>query len=301
MQCIVLTALLCSSSLFGMEQDQKKSNPFKDLIVQIGIGSATGVTEVTANQPLVRLKNLFQLSNKNSFGSLFVNSKSTIFKELYRGYTTNAGSMAPITAIQIAGNHLISNHLSEEGKKELVAYEKMAAAFAGGVFSAFASSPAELVMLHQQETKGNFINVLQAISSEHGSGKLFRGFFPIAVRDGMFSLGYQVLGNVIMQELHLEDKNQLTKVLAGGVPAGIVTALVTHPFDTMSTLMKSDLACVKYPNAWVTFTAILQEQGVQGLYKGLVPRTARVSLAIPLMSFVSQFLNEQSKSYFDKK
>jgi hypothetical protein len=72
----------------------------------------------------------------------------------------------------------------------------------------------------------------------------------------------------------------LADFLAGGF-AGFCSVMANNPIDVVKTNMQG-LDAERYGNFANCFSTILREEGFGGLYKGVVPRLARVILDVAL-------------------
>jgi len=74
--------------------------------------------------------------------------------------------------------------------------------------------------------------------------------------------------------------------LLGGMSAGCFSTLGNNPFDTVKTKMQGSDAH-KYKGTLDCFAKILANEGIQGFYRGIVPRLGRVvpGQGIIFMSF----------------
>lgn len=74
---------------------------------------------------------------------------------------------------------------------------------------------------------------------------------PTAVREGIFTASYLGLKPVIQEDLtiwpgrSLKDRPTLTTFLAAAT-SGLLSAVVTHPFDTIKTRMQANLDLPMY-------------------------------------------------------
>ncbi|EWM23146.1 tricarboxylate transport mitochondrial-like protein [Nannochloropsis gaditana] len=82
------------------------------------------------------------------------------------------------------------------------------------------------------------------------------------------------------QAVHEAILNPLETMLLGATSGGL-SAIATHPIDTVKSNMQS-LSADKYTSSWNCFLSILRNQGLPGLYQGMAPRFVRVSLEIGL-------------------
>jgi hypothetical protein len=266
------------------------------------IGALSGVCEVTINQPAIAIKNELQTrikAPKTEHAATFAkkNVGATLSK-LYKGYGVNVASMAPITAIQVGVYGVLTDYFARKGN--LSDREKTAAAFLAGTASALASSPADMLVIQQgQVTKDTFLNTLKAIIGNEKANpfavlsKLYRGVLPTAIRDGGFTVGYLALGDIIKKSFAIDTGNKLTDTALSGIPAGLIAGVITHPFDRISTSLKKDLAKESYRNSFQTALKIAQEEGIAGLFKGLIPRATRIAIAIPVLSYVKELLEKR--------
>jgi hypothetical protein len=74
----------------------------------------------------------------------------------------------------------------------------------------------------------------------------------------------------------------VTNGFLAGAGAGIVSVLLSQPIDTVRTQMQG-LHAARYPNAMACVRALWAAEGVMGLYRGGVPRTARVAIEAGLV------------------
>jgi predicted Zn-ribbon and HTH transcriptional regulator len=274
----IMLLFCCITNTYGTTGANDNSQDKKPLTIaeNIAVGSVTGIAEVTVNQPLVTIKNTIQQGKKLSLSPA----------QLYRGYGANVASMAPITAIQVAVNGVLRNHLSQGGTRELSTSDKMTAAFVAGTLSAAVSSPSELVVLHQQNYGKDMYSTVKEILASKGVKGMYRGVIPTACRDGGFTTGYLALSDVAKAQVASKVDNELLASLSGGIAAGLVASVVTHPFDTTKTYMQA-----KNVGMQDAAKSIYAKDGWSGFFKGLIPRSTRVGLAVALMSYVSTKLS----------
>ena len=95
------------------------------------------------------------------------------------GLKVNAGSIAPITAVQFGANHLFEHLLFGTCSGEMSSAQRIGVATAAGMASAFVSTPAELLMIQQQKHGRPLMTELQQIISKHGLLHLYRGLVGV--------------------------------------------------------------------------------------------------------------------------
>ncbi len=283
-----ITTMLCSYS-YAMEKPQKRS---LTMLENSLIGATAGACEVTlVGQMLQAIKNRLQTGTASDTAN---RTALSLLKQLYKGYGVNVASMAPITALQVGINGLLSPYLNGSDA------QKTAAAFIAGGTSALASSPADMLVIQQgQVIKDTLSRTIQEIFDMHNPvsysnlKKLYRGLIPTAIRDGGFTVGYITLGDMLKKRLGITTGSRIGDTIATGVPAGLIAGILTHPCDSISTALKRDLSKKLYKGSLDAALKIAREKGIQELYKGLTPRTIRIAAAIPLLSYVKETLEEK--------
>lgn len=269
--------LLCASGMRGMEDDTAKK--FAQGLVR---GSVAGVLEVAVDQPLVTIKNDLQRGKQPSFRPA----------HLYRGFGVNAGSMMPITAMQMGAFELFKHGLQDENRQNLSDSKKLFAATGAGALSAAASGPSELLMVQQQKNKATLRKTFSGVKKNYGTRVFARGMTSAAFRDGGFTGGYLAGGPALSNKFADAGLSEPLATVAGGACAGLVAAGVTHPADTIKTKLQADLAKEFYKNAWDVYT----KEDMRTLYAGFTPRATRVVMATTVMGAVNKKLEKMMLS-----
>ncbi len=265
--------LLCASRAHSMEDDTAKN--FVQGLVR---GSVTGIVEVVVDQPLVDMKNRLQRGEKLSLRPT----------DLYRGFGVNAGSMMPITAVQMGAFELAKRGLQDEQRQDLSDSKKLLAATGAGAFSASVGGPSELLMIQQQKNKATLAATFSAVKKQYGFRIFKRAISCAAVRDGGFTAGYLAGGPALSKKLTDAGLHEPLATVAGGAAAGLVAAGVTHSADTIKTKLQADLAKERYTNV----RDVYRQETMRTLYAGFTPRATRVIMATTVMSAVNKELEK---------
>lgn len=197
----------------------------------------------------------------------------------YRGVGVQAGTVAPITAIQMMVNGLFQGLALRGEKRPLTDWEQIYTAAGAGATSALVYSPVDLTTIQQQKLSLNSVSTFSHVVKEHGVTGVFRGFMSCATREAIYTAGYLGAAPVISAQLAKLDTfkdKQFAAGLCGACIAGTVAAMATHPIDTAKTCMQSDMAGVTYSSARAALPKLVAEGGVRALYRGGAARTARV-------------------------
>lgn len=279
---IVLLGVFSSSHIsFAMENNEVSSQQLvvhKNIARDVFIGSLTGIAEVCVDQPLIYIKNMLQQGNKISLSP----------RVLYRGFGVNIACMAPTTAVQFGIDGLLKKYMPGSDKGITTARAAIA-----GAASALVSTPTELVVLYQQNKGLNAIKTVSELVLHNGASGLYRGLCAKALRDSIFCMGLLSMYPACEQYIQKNCiNNRLVASVASGVIAGGVTAAISHPFDTISTVMQSHHGSYNRINFYKTVQALYKKDGTQGFFKGVGARAMRVALALALMNNVKTVLEK---------
>jgi hypothetical protein len=165
-----------------------------------------------------------------------------------------------------------------------------------GLIDGLASKPFEMIKSRQQiaSTSSKRLRSTIAIKSllnEGGVSTFFRGWFPCVVRDSLgnaaFFVAYQTVKNKLKSYKdtnNIEGNNIINEgsiILLAGAAAGLAYVIVSHPFETIGTLMQIDVPTLaltnngllksytyKYTNMNNCFKQIIDKNGIKGLYRG---------------------------------
>ena len=197
----------------------------------------------------------------------------------YRGVGVQAGTVAPITAIQMMVNGVLQGMALRGEKRALTDFEQMYTAAGAGAISALVYSPVDLTTIQQQKMNLNPVATMSAIVKDYGLQGVFRGFVSMAVRESIYTAGYLGAAPVITAQLSQMDifkGKEFVAGLSGACIAGTAAALLTHPVDTAKTCMQSDLSGATYSSARAAMPKLMAEGGVQAFYRGGAARTLRL-------------------------
>lgn len=253
------------------------------------VGALAGATEVSIlGQPLSYAMNQV------------VQSKPCARNPLawYRGGLANIAGMAPITAIQqvvnVKGQALVRKFQAGD---PLTDSQKMIVALAAGATSALAGTPSESIPVYMQKPECHGISTMQAFRDL--KTKAWRGLVPTAGRDGLFTVGYSALAPLAKERVRarLSDTNlaAYTKPaeLGASVAAGVLIAVATQPLAVVKTKLQADPFAQSYSTSFAAAQAIYQTDSIKGYFKGMVPRGARVMVAIPVLNVASEFYRDK--------
>ena len=197
----------------------------------------------------------------------------------YRGVFVQAGTVAPITALQVMLNGVIGSIALKGENRELTGNEKICTSAVAGACSAVVYSPVDLTTIQQQKLGLNPIQTVQHLVKEHGAMCMFRGFMPCAIREAIYTAGYLGMGPLVTAALATKfdvfDDKPFAAALTGACIAGVGAGLLTHPFDTAKTCVQSDMVGAKWTSARQAMPTLLRESGITSLFRGGAARALR--------------------------
>lgn len=239
------------------------------------IGFSIGVTDVCVNHPLWVIKTRQQLRLTFSLNPRII----------YQGVFAHAFTSVPMDMLQTS----ISRVVTERFFKKETQYEvkRVIGGFVGGVAAAFISAPTEFYLTRQQQK----IDPIASLKKTP-----FKGWLGTAVRDGIFCFGFFSAVPMLKHTLEERKIHSVFATVIAGLVSGGITAIVSHPADTVKTLMQASIQPISYKE--VCFQ-ILKKSGVKGFFSGVALRTARVSSGILVLGGMNDFL-EQKLIYKDK-
>jgi solute carrier family 25 2-oxodicarboxylate transporter 21 len=238
----------------------------------LAIGAFGGALETCLQMPILTYK--FCLQEGRSLPST-VNG-------WYRGVGVQAGTVAPITAMQFMVNGMLQNIVLGSSSRLLTDPEMMMTAAGAGAISSLVYSPVDLITIQQQKLEMNLWNASQTLVQNYGLAGIYRGLVSCAAREAVYTAGYLGLAPIITSHL-MEGGEQSTfqgrpllASIAGACIAGTVAAVLTHPIDTAKTCVQSDMEGKIWASARTAIAKLVREGGIASLYRGIIPRTARL-------------------------
>jgi len=203
---------------------------------------------------------------------------------LYNGIKPALLRQATYGTMTIGLYHSIKNHISECIEKETLLTNIYAGVVAGAVSSAIANPTEVLKVRLQAQTVISaadlgIVHGLQRIYRLEGLKGLFRGLIPGAQRAGIIAgvhlPAYDFSKRCILDSQIFADGDCIWTHFIASFCSGLVTSLVSNPIDVIKTRMmnQQDLPgrTRSYKNSLDCLSCTCRTEGVQALFKGLVP------------------------------
>jgi hypothetical protein len=153
--------------------------------------------------------------------------------------------------------------------------EMVASGFLGGVISGVVCAPMERVMIQQQRSGGSLFATPAHILRQTGTAGLFRGLWTSCAREGIFTAGYLGVGPALKRYFVREGHEESHAKIASAVIAGVASATISHPIDTIKTCMQVGRAVFMLLPSWpgivLRYLLLCNDgSGAQGDLKGEV-------------------------------
>ncbi|CAI5527214.1 unnamed protein product [Closterium sp. Naga37s-1] len=209
---------------------------------------------------------------------------------LFRGNAINVLRVAPSKAIEMLTYDTVKRFLTpKEGRPSIIPRQlplpiSSIAGSSAGIASCLLTYPLELVKTRLTVNPDMYRGVLHAfhrIITEQGVGELYRGVAPSVVGmipyAGANFYAYDTLCTAYRKARGREEIEPLMTLVIGST-AGCFAAASTFPLEVARKhlQMGSTGGRVAYTGMLQCMRSIVREQGVKGLYRGVVPSCAKM-------------------------
>lgn len=277
-------------------------------------GGVAGAVSRTVVSPLERLKILLQvqsvgreaykLSVGQALGKMW---KEEGWRGFMRGNGTNCVRIVPYSAVQFSSYNFYKRNIFEPYPgADLAPLTRLVCGGIAGVTSVFFTYPLDIVRtrlsiqtasfseLGQRPAKmpGMWATMVQMHKTEGGMAALYRGIIPtvagVAPYVGLNFMVYESVRKYLTYEGE-QSPGAARKLLAGAV-SGAVAQTFTYPFDVLRRRFQINTMSgmgYRYKGVFDAIRVIVGQEGVRGLYKGIVPNLLKVapSMASSWLSF----------------
>lgn len=250
------------------------------------IGGIAGGVEPLLTQPIINVK--IQRQQGKHIGDIITLVRRNP-SALYRGLGVNMVCSVPSIATQIAFDAAIKDTVPSHNIISLMAQNTII-----GSFSALTCNSTELVIINQQNNVSPAASIIKDLYRKHGITVFGRGFLSKAARESIFCMGFltwypdtkaaiEKQLNIYNSSGRLSGLNNLFSTVAASCLVGGPTALLSHPFDTVSTYLQADPG-KKECKGYMDIIKATRQQGITSLYRGCGSRSFLIMLAIPILT-----------------
>lgn len=268
---------------------------FDPTVIKTIGGMMGGAVEAVVLQPLDTVKTRLQLSMFPGLGPFGI-AQHTIRHEgvaaLYKGLT-------PFVA-HLTSKYALRFFINERYRQTLAAHSSLAPSTMGFVAGLGAGiteavlivTPFEVVKTRLQQQRGTTnlkytgpMQCARTIAHSEGIGALWKGVAPTMARQGLnqcFLFGCYDMLKASMWGVGRDAKLEPHKALLTGMVAGMIGPMVNCPVDVAKTRLMGQVTVIggampKYTGMIQTMRVVAQQEGFTALYRGLLPRVARVA------------------------
>ncbi|CAL8579253.1 hypothetical protein XPA_005003 [Xanthoria parietina] len=277
-------------------------------------GGVAGAVSRTVVSPLERLKILFQIQSagreeyKMSVGKGLAKMwRDEGWRGFMRGNGTNCIRIVPYSAVQFGSYNFYKRFAEPSPGADLSPVRRLLCGGAAGITSVTFTYPLDIVRTRLSIQSASFAALSEAsrkrlpgmwgtlkimYQTEGGFLALYRGIVPtvagVAPYVGLNFMTYESVRKYFTPE---GDKNPTAvRKLAAGAVSGAVAQTCTYPFDVLRRRFQINTMSgmgYQYKSIWDAITIIVSQEGVMGLYKGIVPNLLKVapSMASSWLSF----------------
>uniref|UniRef100_A0A1J3JKG2 S-adenosylmethionine carrier 1, chloroplastic/mitochondrial n=1 Tax=Noccaea caerulescens TaxID=107243 RepID=A0A1J3JKG2_NOCCA len=249
-------------------------------------GALAGISVSLCLHPLDTVKTMIQ-SRRLEEKSLCYTGRSIIsergFSGLYRGIASNIASSAPISALYTFTYESVKGSLLPLFPKEYCSLTHCVAGGSASVATSFIFTPSEHIK-QQMQVSSHYRNcwtALVGIIQKGGLLSLYAGWSAVLCRNIPHSIikfyVYENMKRMVLPSLgpHGQAAKPTTSqtLLCGGL-AGSAAAFFTTPFDVVKTRLQTQIpgSGNQHPSVYHTLQSIRKQEGLRGLYRGLIPR-----------------------------
>jgi len=267
-------------------------------------GGIAGAVSRTIVSPFERLKLLFQMQGHpprytGIWQGLKLIHAEDGMKGYFRGNFSNVIRITPASAFQFFFYDVFKKLLFGD-RKDLNPFERLGAGGLAGMSACFLTYPLDFIRARLTLQGGKdvayrgIIHGMTSVLKENGVRGLYRGLWPSLV--GVFPyIGidfavYETLRTHLPPSCKNErGETSRTALFVCGAVAGVVGQTVAYPLDLVRRrLQVQGFSSAKYHytgGILSTMRQIIKVEGIQGLYKGMIPNYAKVVPAVSV-SFV---------------
>ncbi|XP_073031104.1 adenine nucleotide transporter BT1, chloroplastic/mitochondrial-like [Primulina eburnea] len=246
-------------------------------------GGIAGAISRTAVAPLETIRtHLMVGSSGHSTSEVFHNiMQADGWTGLFKGNFINVIRVAPSKAIELLVYDTVNKNLSSRPGEQfkLPVPPSLVAGACAGVSSTLVTYPLELVKTRltiQREVYNGLLDAFVKILQEGGPGELYRGLVPSVIGVIPYAAAnycaYDTLRKVYRKIFKQEKIGNIETLLIGSA-SGAISSSATFPLEVARKHMQVGAVGGRqvYRNVLHALASILEQEGIQGLYKGLGP------------------------------
>ncbi|KAK4133984.1 mitochondrial carrier [Trichocladium antarcticum] len=267
-------------------------------------GGVAGAVSRTVVSPLERLKILFQVQSAGRDAYKLSVSKALMkmwkeegWRGFMRGNGTNCVRIVPYSAVQFGSYNFYKRHFFERyAGDSLTPLARLTCGGMAGVTSVTFTYPLDIVRTRLSIQSASFSELGEKpkrlpgmwqtmavmYKTEGGFTALYRGIIPtvagVAPYVGLNFMTYEFARQYLTREGE-QNPSAGGKLLAGAA-SGAVAQTCTYPFDVLRRRFQINTMSgmgYQYKSIPDAVRVIIAEEGIRGMYKGIVPNLLKVA------------------------
>ncbi|TMW89930.1 hypothetical protein EJD97_016440 [Solanum chilense] len=264
----------------GLKIKLKVSNPSLRRLIS---GAIAGAISRTAVAPLETIRTHLMVGSSGHSSTEVFNSimKTEGWTGLFRGNFVNVIRVAPSKAVELFVYDTVNKNLSSKpgNQSKIPIPASLVAGACAGVSSTLLTYPLELVKTRLTIQRGVYNGLFDAfvkILKEGGPAELYRGLTPSVIGVIPYAatnyFAYDSLRKAY-RKIFKEEKIGNIETLLIGSAAGAISSTATFPLEVARKHMQVGAVSGRavYKNVIHALVSIMEQDGIQGLYKGLGP------------------------------
>jgi len=275
-------------------------------------GFLTGGVEICITYPLEYIKVQMQLEKqqKVTMKKIIYMTANKGFRGFYSGISSWLLFSFPRSATRFKVFEDSKKILTANSNIETFQSDLICGTLAGAIEGFFLLTPMQCLQIKMNEDHKSktpqFSTLSKAILGIARRDGLVQGYFAgvwptvwkAMLNNGIrFTVFNKVIETVSCGNHESNSNERIAKTLLAGAFAGFVSAVATHPIDTIKSQLQS-FEGSKFSNSCDCLSHILRMRGWKGLYSGLVPRVFRVCLEIALQFTLYEQIGKATDKVF---
>lgn len=270
---------------------------------QLLAGSVAGAVSRTCTAPVDRLKVMLQAHGSQKNLGVLSGFRYMLHEggvaSLWRGNGINVVKIMPEAALKFALYDQIKRRMRGNSKRDLAVWERFVAGSLAGALAQTTIYPLDVLKTRLAlATTGQYRGALDCavhVCKLQGLRALFRGYLPnvlgILPYAGIDLTIYESLKGLYLSRTG--EVNVSVPVLLGcGTVSSTCGQLVSYPLMLVRTKLQAGVSHGKATSMVAVFKAVVKNEGVRGLYRGIVPNFMKVAPAVSISYVVYEKMSQ---------
>jgi hypothetical protein len=261
----------------------------------IYVGAFIGFNQTLTSLPFWTMKTRMQCGYQFSISP----------KILYKGFGPAVSSITLMSVSQVfcttTAHRLFysapSTNSTEATHSDLNSTQRIFSALTGGAASTIISNPVGVVITQQHKhPNSTFNDTAIHLTKKYGISRFYISFACNSVINSSFTFGFFAAYPILKTSFKSIFPNEIVSTTAASLCTGLLSGIISQPFDTVKTLQEKNADEAKKPLSYY-FKTLYKKHGLLKFYTGFIPAVASTTVA----ATVAGILVEKSENYFLNK